>query len=163
MLDFAFTSEFDARAITRPAHEAKITVPAKAADAIVDDAADSILRHARDPMSLRPFAGALDFFVQLSREVNIELSGGSDFGFSKPGHPPFTANIPGKNLPDAIGYTVLEDGTAAIGTDNSIGTVGELMEFGGRRFNANYEPRPYIQPAVERNLDAYADGFKGSI
>ena len=60
-----------------------------------------------------------------------------------------------------VDYTVPD---AVIGPVGSvIAGIGELHEFGGEYKNHPYPPRPFMGPALERELDNFAGEFAGSI
>jgi len=89
---------------------------------------------------------------------------------SQPGQPPFTSLLPGHNLRDAIKSSwlnhtpgTLDNISIVIGTDKSeIGNIGEVMERGGEYKGAYYEPRPFIWPAFQAELDSVAPEWAGA-
>jgi hypothetical protein len=92
-------------------------------------------------------------------------------GPSKPGSPPNThgpsKTKKGKDrkgqLQRAIVYDVGPD-SALIGPRFSVvGTSGAAHEFGGQYKQDNYPERPFMGPALIRNIDRFASDWAGSI
>lgn len=81
---------------------------------------------------------------------------------SPPGQPPYTQR---GDLPRAILFDVDKaKESAVIGAAASrIGTAGEPHEHGGEYKGADYEARPFMQPALEDNADRFAADWQGSI
>lgn len=82
---------------------------------------------------------------------------------STPGRPPRTRAGP-KGIRRAIRVGMEGKDAAVVGTMYSaFGTAGEVLEHGGRRGETFMEPRPFMEPALEDNLDRFAKSFGGSI
>jgi hypothetical protein len=79
--------------------------------------------------------------------------------------------MPGHNLRDAIIWSrlnhtpgTLDDIATVIGTDKSqIGDIGEVLERGGDYKGQHYEPRPFIWPAFQAELDSVAPEWAGAL
>ena len=94
-------------------------------------------------------------------------------GPSRPGEPPHTHTAgltkSGKNrkgvLPKSIAYDVDKTaGIAVIGPRASIvGEAGGAMEHGGEFRGDEYPARPFAAPALEQNLDRFAQEWAGSV
>ena len=92
-------------------------------------------------------------------------------GPSSPGSPPHTQPQPPKGkrkkrrgaLRKSIVYDVSSDGAIIGPRESVVGTVGELMEKGGTREGQSYDARPFMLPALEKNLSRFADSWQGSI
>lgn len=89
-------------------------------------------------------------------------------GPSPPGTPPHTqtAGLTKKgtprrgNLQRAILFDVAPDGVGIVGPRKSvIGEAGRVHEFGGELFGDEYPERPYMEPALEKNLTRFGDSF----
>jgi len=99
--------------------------------------------------------------ARISKDAKASIVTSSDP--SPPGSPPHTRAQRGHNLRGAIRYASDQDG-AIIGPMKSIvGDVGQAHEFGGRFRGEDFERRPFMGPALERNLDRFADDWEGSI
>lgn len=129
---------------------------------------------------------SLSHFAGATRKTAIESFEESDDP-SEPGTPPHTrigvfkqtkfataggSGIKGKNLyargkslPGAIRFNVnRKDQIAVVGpTKSKAGPIGRLHEFGGRRGNARYPARPFMEPAMKENAPRFVDSFRGSI
>ena len=82
-------------------------------------------------------------------------------GPSEEGQPPHTHR--GVFLRRAIRYAADRDG-ATIGPIASIvGEVGSAHEFGGRYRDTWFPERPFMGPALDKNLDRFANSWGGSI
>lgn len=82
---------------------------------------------------------------------------------STPGQPPRTRGKR-KGIRRAIRVGMEGKERAVIGPQYSaFGTAGETLEFGGQRGETFMEARPFMGPALEANLDRFADSFRGSI
>lgn len=81
---------------------------------------------------------------------------------SQPGSPPHSRR---GALPQSIAFAVNRDQrTAFIGPRHSkVNRIGQTHEFGGSFRNRVYAPRPFMRPALERNLDYFAASFGGSL
>jgi len=68
-------------------------------------------------------------------------------------------------LPRAIVYdNDKESDTAVIGPRESVvGTSGEAHEFGGDYKGQDFPERPFMGPALDKNIDRFASSFAGSI
>lgn len=81
---------------------------------------------------------------------------------SEPGEPVATRGRRG-NVKNAI-FVDAEADNAIIGPRYSfVGDAMEAHEFGKRRGDNTYEPRPTSGPGLEANTDRFADIFRGSI
>ena len=82
---------------------------------------------------------------------------------SAPGQPPRT-RAGRKGIRRAIRVGMESRDEAVVGTMYSaFGTAGGVLEHGGRRGNTTMEARPFMGPALESNLDRFANSFEGSI
>ena len=82
---------------------------------------------------------------------------------SPAGTPPHTKAQRGHNLRSAILY-VADKLSAIIGPIASmIGEVGHAHEFGATFRGEKFDQRAFMGPALERNLDRFADEWAGSI
>ena len=80
---------------------------------------------------------------------------------SPPGQPPHTRR---GRLRSAILYAVEGHSSAVIGTMFSVvGDVGEGMEFGGIFRDRQYDARPFMGPAFEKNVSQFASNWNGTI
>lgn len=92
-------------------------------------------------------------------------------GASAPGTPPNTHRIiktkKGKlhrgQLNLAIAYDANKDGAIIGPVASIVGESGAAHEFGGSYKGEMYPARPFMAPALERNLDRFASGWAGSI
>lgn len=85
----------------------------------------------------------------------------SAFGPAPPGQPPHTHS--GRRLPRSIGYDADSD-DAVIGPRASmIGPVGETNEKGLTLRGVHYQPRPFMGPALERNISVFGGNFEERI
>jgi len=84
-------------------------------------------------------------------------------GPSAPGTPPHTHRR--VFLRRALRFHVdKERGDAIIGPRASIvGDVGEVLEFGGKRGDTTHPARPFMFPALERNVPRFAADWVGAI
>jgi len=81
---------------------------------------------------------------------------------ASPGQPVTTRGRRG-NVRNSI-FAAVEEDSAVVGPRYSM--VGDVMaahEFGQTRYGDRYEARPTAGPALEANLDRFADSFAGSI
>ena len=83
-------------------------------------------------------------------------------GPSEPGTPPHTRR---RQLKRAIKYDVDKAAESAlIGPEASIvGEAGAAHEFGGEFRGEEYPERPFMEPALEANVDRFASEWAGSI
>src|SRR5262245_60051243 len=83
-------------------------------------------------------------------------------GPSDPGTPPHTRR---RQLKRAIKYDVDKAAESAlIGPEASIvGEAGAAHEFGGQFRGEEYPERPFMEPALETNVDRFASEWSGSI
>lgn len=82
---------------------------------------------------------------------------------SEAGSPPHTR---GKRKGFRRGILYAREGKdrGVVGTAYSkLGKSGEVHEHGGKRGKNTYQPRPFMGPAMERNLDRFAKGWAGSL
>ena len=79
------------------------------------------------------------------------------------GDPPTTRGRGGHNLRGAI-FVDADKESAIIGPRASfVGDSGEAHEFGKTRKGDQFDERPFMGPALERNLDRFASDWGGSI
>lgn len=79
---------------------------------------------------------------------------------SPPGTPPYTRR---GQLKRAIKYAANKDG-AVIGPEFSkVGVSAEAHEFGKQYKGADYPDRPFMGPALQRNINRFAQSWAGSI
>jgi ApbE superfamily uncharacterized protein (UPF0280 family) len=79
-----------------------------------------------------------------------------------PGQPVTTRGRRG-NVRNAI-FAAVEEDSAVVGPRYSmVGDVVAAHEFGQTRYGDRYQARPTAGPALEANLDRFADSFAGSI
>lgn len=88
---------------------------------------------------------------------------------SSPGLPPHTRKPRGKRrgtgrLKSSIRFEVnKKEGYALIGPISSVlGDIARAHEFGGRYKKGNYPARPFMRPALERNLHRFAGSYAGN-
>lgn len=97
------------------------------------------------------------FAIMKTAKSSIQKSEGP----SPEGDPPHTHNR--QFIRRAIRYSADRDG-ATIGTAfSAIGTVGEAHEFGGEYRGSTFPERPFMQPALNANLDLFQKGWDGSV
>jgi hypothetical protein len=82
---------------------------------------------------------------------------------SAPGKPPHTRGKPYQNLRAAIRFHATKTDAIVGPVGSYMDELGRLHEFGGRRGDAYYPPRPFMQPALEANLARFAQQWAGSI
>lgn len=82
-------------------------------------------------------------------------------GPSDPGEPPHTHRR--QFLKRAVIYAADKDGAVIGPRHSAVGTSSQVHEFGGERFGAEYPERPFMSPALERNIDRFAGEWRGSI
>ncbi len=79
------------------------------------------------------------------------------------GQPPHTKNAAGHNLRGAIRYDANKE-DAVIGPIASfVGEAGRAHELGDEHRGQDFPERPFMLPALEKNLDRFAKDWKGSI
>ncbi len=92
-------------------------------------------------------------------------------GPSAPGSPPHThtggitkkGNTRKGNLQRAIAYDTDKD-SAVIGPRESVvGLAGQAHEMGESFHGTDYDERPFMGPALDKNLDRFASSWQGSI
>lgn len=94
-------------------------------------------------------------------------------GPSPPGTPPHTqtsgvskkGKVKRGKLPRSILFAADKaKGEAVVGPAESIiGEAGAVHEFGGEFEGDNYPERPFMEPALERNLSRFHDSFAATI
>jgi len=84
---------------------------------------------------------------------------------SEEGEPPHTRGFRRGGLREAIAFEVeLRDEQAVVGVDaDKLGRAGEPHEHGRKYKGQEYEERPFMGPALEKNRDRFARGWAGSI
>ncbi len=80
-----------------------------------------------------------------------------------PSKPPKTRLVPGHNLRGAIRWDADQQGGIIGPLHSIVGTVGEAHEFGVEYRGQDYAERPFMQPAMDKNLDRFAQNWAGSI
>lgn len=97
------------------------------------------------------------FLIRQSAIQSIEKATGP----STPGTPPHTHRR--MFMRRAIRYAADRDG-AVIGPQfSTVGTAGSPHEFGGSYKGGDYPKRPFMGPALNKNLANFAGSFAGSI
>lgn len=79
---------------------------------------------------------------------------------SPAGSPPHTRR---RQLPNAIRYDADAEGAVIGPVFSVVGTAGEAHEIGGSYRGQIFPERPFMGPALNRNLDRFASGWAGSI
>ncbi len=79
---------------------------------------------------------------------------------AKPGEPPHTRK---RKLPRAISYYADATGAVVGPMASRAGDAGAAHEFGGSFRGQNYPARPFMGPALEKELPGFAGEFEGSI
>lgn len=90
---------------------------------------------------------------------------------SAPGEPPHTRNrgLTKKGtqkvgiLEKAITFDATKEDAVVGPRASVVGPAGALHEFGGSRGGADFPERPYMLPALLRNLDRFHQDWQGSI
>lgn len=113
------------------------------------------VREAADRAARRAFAKAA-FRIFRDAQASVERSAEP----SAPGEPPHTRR---GQLKRAIRYDATKDG-AVIGPQQSmVGISATAHEFGGPYERERFPARPFMGPALERDLDNFSGDFAGSI
>ena len=115
------------------------------------------VKDAADQSSFRNLGHAAASIRKTAIESIIVAEGPSD-----PGTPPHTRR---RQLKRAIKYDVDHAAESAlIGPEASIvGEAGAAHEFGGQFRGEEYPERPFMEPALETNVDRFASEWAGSI
>jgi hypothetical protein len=113
------------------------------------------VEEAADKAARRVFAKSAYRIFQDARK-SIKRSGRA----SQPGRPPHTRR---GQLSRAIRYDASAAGAVIGPLESMVGTAGEAHEFGGEYQDGDFPERPFMGPALERELDNFAGGFAGSI
>jgi hypothetical protein len=79
---------------------------------------------------------------------------------STPGTPPHTRR---KQLTNAIVFDANKDGAVIGPRFSRVGDAGAAHEFGGEFRGQLYPERQFMLPALESNLDRFADEWRGSV
>jgi phage gpG-like protein len=79
---------------------------------------------------------------------------------SAPGSPPHTKR---GQLKRSIRYDATKDGAVIGPLASMVGTSGEAHEFGGSFRGGSFPERPYMNPALLRELDKFTGEFSGQI
>lgn len=82
-------------------------------------------------------------------------------GPSAPGSPVHTHR--GNWFRRAIRYFANKEGAVIGPMFSVVGDVGEAHEFGKRRGEQDFPKRPTMGPALDKNLDVFANSWNGSI
>ncbi len=121
----------------------------------IKDRVDRVRRAARDAKS-----GSLNRVSFLIRQTMVEFVERAE-GPSAPGESPHTHV--GNYLKRAPRYAVDKD-SAVIGFASSVvDDVGAAHEHGGLFRGEYFEKRPTAKPALDANLDVFANSWSGSI
>ena len=113
------------------------------------------VRREADRAARNVFAKAA-FRIFRDAQASIERS-------STPSAPGSTPHTKRGQLKRSIRYDATKDG-AIIGPKASmVGTSGEVHEFGGSYRGGSFPERPFMGPALSRELDKFAGEFSGSI
>lgn len=80
---------------------------------------------------------------------------------SLPGQPPHTRGRSGKTL-RAIQYDATKDDAMIGPLASAVGDIGAAHEFGETFRGTDYDERPFMGPALQRNIDAFAQAWNGS-
>jgi phage gpG-like protein len=113
------------------------------------------LQESADRAARRVFAKAA-YRIFRDSQASIERSTTA----SSPGQPPHTRR---GQLKRAIRYSADKDGAVIGPLASMVGTSGEAHEFGGDHRGASFPERPFMGPALGRELDKFAGEFTGSI
>jgi hypothetical protein len=82
---------------------------------------------------------------------------------SRPGDPPHTRGLPGHNIRDAITWEYDHESPGVFGfadakifiSEQMVGPIGSLMEYGGFFRGKRYPPRPILEPVIEHQLGRF--------
>jgi hypothetical protein len=115
------------------------------------------VKDAADQSSFRNLGHAAASIRKTAIESIVVAEGPSD-----PGTPPHTRR---RQLKRAIKFDADKAAESAlIGPEASIiGEAGAAHEFGGEFRGEDYPDRPFMEPALESNLDRFASEWAGSI
>lgn len=113
------------------------------------------VREAAEKAARRMFAKAA-FRIFRDAQSSIERSATP----SAPGTPPHTRR---GQLKRAIRYDATKDGAVIGPLASMVGEAGAAHEFGGGFRGQDYPERPYMGPALDRELDKFAGEFRGAI
>lgn len=113
----------------------------------VQEAADRAARRAFAKAAFRIFRDAQST-IQRSDEP------------SAPGEPPHTRR---GQLRRSIRYHATKDGAVVGPLGSMVGEAGAAHEFGGEHKGQTYPERPFMKPALDRELTNFAGEFRGSI
>lgn len=113
------------------------------------------VQQAADRAARRAFAKAA-FRIFRDAQSTIQRSGEP----AAPGEPPHTRR---GHLRRAIRYHASAEGAVIGPTASTVGEAGSAHEFGGAFRGQAYPARPFMGPALERELTNFAGEFAGSI
>jgi phage gpG-like protein len=113
------------------------------------------VREAADRAARRVFAKAA-FRIMRDAQSSVVRSAKP----SSPGDPPHTKR---GQLRRAIRYSATKDGAVIGPLASMVGVSAEAHEFGGAYKGQSFPERPFMGPALERDLDNFAGDFAGSI
>lgn len=113
------------------------------------------VREAADRAARRVFAKAA-FRIMRDAQSSVERSAEP----SAPSEPPHTRR---GQLKRAIRYAAMKDGAVIGPLESMVGVAAEAHEFGGGFRGQDYPSRPFMGPALERDLDNFAGDFRGEI
>ena len=113
---------------------------------------------AKDQAAFRNFAHA-GARIRLDERASIIKSGEP----SLPGQPPHTRGKRGHSFKFAFQFHATKEDVEIGPVATIVGDVGQVLEFGGRRGDQEIEARPFALPALEKNIDRFAQDWAGSI
>lgn len=116
---------------------------------------DRVRRAAKD--AARNSFSRTAFLIRQTMVESIERAEGP----SAPGEPPHTHR--GNYFRRAMRYAVDKDGAVIGPMYSAVGDVGKAHEFGGLFRGEYFEKRPTAKPALDANLDVFANSWSGSI
>ena len=113
------------------------------------------VREAAEKAARRAFAKSA-YRIMQDAKASVERSATA----SAPGEPPHTRR---GQLKRAIRYDATKDGAVIGPLASMVGVSAEAHEFGGSFRGSTFPERPFMGPALERDLDKFAGDFTGSI
>ena len=97
--------------------------------------------------------------ARISKDVKASLLTAE--GPSEPGTPPHTHR--GAHLRRAVRYDATTTDAIIGPLESIVGESGEAHEKGGEFKGTEFDARPFMQPALDKNLDRFAGDWAGSI
>ena len=113
------------------------------------------VREAAEKAARRAFAKAA---YRIFRDAQASIQRSTEP--SAPGQPPHTRR---GQLRRAIRYDATKDGAVIGPLASMVGDAGAAHEFGGAFRREQFPARPFMGPALERELDNFVGEFAGSI